>query len=135
MHPGKGSQLMIHQKRATSSPDPASVVSKAALRASEALGLRQAELAGILGLSPSSVSRLADGRFDVVPGSKPYELALLLIRLFRALSGILGSESDLIRQWMRSPNLALGGAPAELIRSAQGLVLTVAYADSARARL
>jgi transcriptional regulator with XRE-family HTH domain len=126
---------MIHQQAAISGPDPASVVSKATLRASEALGLRQAELAGILGLSPSSVSRLADGRFDIVPGAKPYELALLLIRLFRALSGVLGNEADLIRQWMRSPNLALGGVPAELIRSAQGLVLTVAYADSARARL
>ena len=37
--------------------------------------------------------------------------------------------------WMRSPNDALGGVPATLILSAQGLVAAVAYLDAMRAPL
>jgi hypothetical protein len=113
----------------------AGVVSKAVVRTADALDLRKAELAAILGVSPSTVSRLSDGRVQLEEGSKPYELAVLLIRLFRSLSGVLGGDAAMIRAWMRCENLALGGVPAELARSAQGLVSAVIYADAARARI
>lgn len=113
----------------------AAVVSKAVVRAAEALGLRQVDLAATLGVSASTVSRLMDGRHRLEEGSKPYELAVLLIRLFRSLSGVFGSDQATLRAWMRGPNLALGGVPAELVRSAQGLVSAVLYADAARARI
>lgn len=117
------------------SPAKSQVVSKAVVRAAQELGLRQSELAAILGMSPASVSRLMAGDFLMVESSKPFELALLLIRIFRNLSGVFGDQMGDARAWMRVENLALGGVPAQLIGSATGLVNTVTYLDAARARI
>ena len=113
----------------------AAVVSKAVFRAAEALGLRHLELAAILGISPASASRLIAGQYLLQPEGKPFELALLLIRVFRSLSGVLGDQPDQAAAWMRAENRALGGVPAQLITTATGLVNTVAYLDAARARI
>lgn len=114
---------------------PGPVVSKAVVRAARLLGLNNAALAEVLGLSEPTISRLVAGAYTLDPGAKPYELALLLIRLFRSLDAMLGGEDAAMRAWMGSPNLALAGIPAERVRSVTGLVETVAYVDSARARL
>ncbi|MGG5807706.1 antitoxin Xre-like helix-turn-helix domain-containing protein [Falsiroseomonas sp. CW058] len=116
-------------------PTPASVVSKAVIRAARHLGLTNAAVADILGLSEPTVSRLAAGTYALDPAGKPYELALLLIRLFRGLDAMVGGEEAPMRAWMRSPNLALAGIPADQVRSVSGLVEAVAYVDAARARL
>lgn len=122
--------------QALAQPDTTSqVVSKAAARASTLLGLTNAASARILGISPATASRLHAGAFHLAPDSKPYELALLLIRLFRGLDAMMGGEEAAIRSWMAAPNLALGAAPRDLIASVTGLVEAVAYVDSARARL
>lgn len=117
------------------SPAKSLVVSKAVVRTAQELGLRQSELAAILGMSPASVSRLMAGDFLMAESSKPFELALLLIRIFRSLSGVFGDQMGDARAWMRVENLALGGVPAQLIGSATGLVNTVTYLDAARARI
>jgi plasmid maintenance system antidote protein VapI len=111
------------------------VVSKAVVRAAQAVGLRQLELAGILGISPASASRLIAGQYLLQPEGKPFELALLLIRVFRSLSGVLGDQTEQACAWMRVENRALGGVPAQLVATATGLVNTVAYLDAARARI
>ncbi|UPY37276.1 MbcA/ParS/Xre antitoxin family protein [Sediminicoccus sp. KRV36] len=111
------------------------VVSKAVVRAAGALGLRQLELAHTLGISPASASRLMAGQYLLPAGSKPFEMALLVIRAFRSLSGVLGDQIEQISAWMRVENRALGGVPAELIGTVTGLVNTVAYLDAARARI
>jgi DNA-binding XRE family transcriptional regulator len=111
------------------------VVSKAGIRAAAILGLNQATLARVLGVSPSTVTRLHAGDYVLPADSKPYELALLLIRLFRGLDALMGGEETVIRSWMQAPNTALGNAPLALITSVTGLVDTVAYVDSARARV
>lgn len=118
--------------------DPAKaaiVVSKAVVRAAAILGINNAMLAKTLGISPASTSRLRDGTYIIPPDSKPYELALLLIRLFRSLDAMLGGEKRSIRSWMEVPNQALRGVPQELVATVTGLVETVAYVDAARARL
>lgn len=124
------------------SPSPApeadaksAVVSKAVVRAAQALGLRQSELAAILGISAPSASRLIGGQYLLQPEGKPFELALLLIRVFRSLSGVLGDRMEEASAWMRVENRALGGVPAQLVTTATGLVNTVAYLDAARARI
>lgn len=119
----------------TPAPSNATVVSKAVVRAARFLGLNNSALAGVLGLSEATISRLASGAYTLDPGSKAYELALLLIRLFRGLDAIVGGEQVPMRGWMRSPNLDLGGIPAEQVRSIAGLTNAVAYVDSVRARL
>lgn len=119
----------------TLSPPAAAVVSKAVVRAARSLGLNNAALASIVGLSEATISRLASGSYTLDPDSKPYELALLLIRLFRGLDAMVGGEEEPMQGWMRSSNLALGGIPAEQVRTIAGLTDAVAYVDSARARL
>lgn len=115
--------------------DPGDVLSKAALRAAQFLGIAQADLASVIGVSEATVSRLAAHQKQLEPGSKPWQLAALFVRLFRSLDAIVGSDDNAARAWLRSENLALGGVPLELIRDAAGLVRTVDYLDAARARI
>ena len=77
-------------RSAANTPDPEAVVSKATLRAADHLGLNQQALGRILGLSNATVTRLKAGSSALSYGSKPYELALLLIRLFRGLEAMMG---------------------------------------------
>lgn len=116
-------------------PDESQVVSKAVVRASEHLGMSNRLLAEVLGLSEASVSRLKTGRYFLTPGTKAYELALMLVRLFRGLNAIMGGDDDAARSWLRARNTALRGQPIDLIRTIPGLAGTVAYVDSRRARL
>lgn len=113
----------------------AAVVSKAVVSAATTLGLTNAGLAKVLGLSPASASRLRDGAYVLPLDSKPYEFALLLIRLFRGLDAMMGGEEQASQSWMQTPNRALDGAPIDRITSVTGLVETVAYVDAARARV
>jgi uncharacterized protein (DUF2384 family) len=80
------------------------------------------------------MSRIASGQKTLAPGSKPFQLAALFVRLFRALDAIVGSD-EAARAWLRGPNAGLGGIPIELIRDPAGLSRVVDYLDASRARL
>jgi hypothetical protein len=121
--------------RVNIAPDPGAVLSHAALRAARFLEIAQADLARVIGVSEATVSRMARGQKCLEPHSKPWQLAGLFVRLFRSLDAIVGSDDTAARAWLRSPNLALGGVPLDLIRDPAGLVHTVDYLDSARARI
>jgi hypothetical protein len=108
-------------------------LTKALLRTADLLGIAPAALARILGISEASVSRLASGARRVAPASKEGELALLLLRVYRSLDALVGSDDAQRRAWMQSPNRALNGTPIELIRSAEGLVAVASYLDGMRA--
>jgi DNA-binding XRE family transcriptional regulator len=121
---------------ATAAPaERSTVVSKAVARATDLLGLSNAALARTIGVSEATASRLRAGRYTLDPGTKPYELALLLIRLFRSLDAVVGGEEAALRSWMAAANHALGGVPRELVQSVTGLVAAVDYVDAARARV
>jgi transcriptional regulator with XRE-family HTH domain len=105
------------------------------VRAARLLAVAQSDLAQVIGVSDATLSRLANGRKALEPGSKPWQLAALFVRLFRSLDAIVGSDDDAARAWLRSDNSALGGVPLSLIRDPAGLVRTVDYLDAARARL
>ncbi|HXY76982.1 MAG TPA: antitoxin Xre/MbcA/ParS toxin-binding domain-containing protein [Steroidobacteraceae bacterium] len=121
--------------RTRPAPDAGLILSRATVRAARFLDLAQAELAGVIGVSTATLSRLANGRRQLEPGTKPWQLAALFVRLFRSLDAIVGSDDLAARAWLRSDNRALGGVPLELIRDPAGLVRTVDYLDAARARL
>lgn len=112
---------------------PAAVVTKAVIRAAARLDLSNRMLAAILGLSEATVSRMSTGAYQLEPGSKPYELAVLLLRLFRSLDAIVGGDVAVARAWLRNQNSALGATPISLIESVMGLVNVVAYLDHRRA--
>ncbi len=114
---------------------PGPTLSKAVVRAAGFLGLNQAALADVLGVSRPTASRLVAGVYQLEPArTKEWELALLFVRVFRSLDAVMG-HGESARTWMSGENLALGGKPLDLIRSAEGLVRTVHYLDAARGRI
>lgn len=109
------------------------VVAKAALRAAEQLGLSGRTLALVIGVSEATLSRIRSGRAALERGSKPFELAVLFIRMFRSLDAIVGGETAVARAWLQNPNIALGAAPLERIVTIPGLMDVIAYLDARRA--
>ena len=109
------------------------VATKAALRAASLLGVSNKALARVIGLSEASVSRMRAGTYTLTPGDKPFELALLFVRLFRSLDAIVHGDAAAARQWLESDNAVLGGMPVALIQSVPGLVHVVGYLDARRA--
>jgi len=114
--------------------EEAAVVTKGVLRAAARLGLTNRVVAAVLGLSEATMSRMGTGAYQVEPGSKPFELAVLFLRLFRSLDAIVGGDTAVARAWLQNDNTALKAAPITLIGSVAGLVYVVAYLDDRRAR-
>jgi len=110
----------------------AAVATKAVLRAAARLGLSNKTLAKIIGVSEATVSRMGAGSYQLTRGDKPFELALLFVRVFRSLDAIAGGDEAVATAWLRSENLALGGTPLPLIQSVPGLVHVLAYLDARR---
>lgn len=119
---------------AQNSLDPAAVLAKAVLNAAEQLGLKQAELAAVLGIHRTAISRLKQNP-ALDPKSKQGELALLLIRIARALFALTGGDKDWIKHFMHSPNQVTGGVPAKQIESIQGLVQVLNLVDALRGKI
>ncbi len=115
-------------------PDRSAVLTKAVASAAARLGVRNRQLAQIIGTSEASVSRLSTGRL-IAADTKEAELALLFLRLFRSLDALVGGDEMKARAWLEAENIHLGGVPAERIRSVEGLVDVVQYLDAVRGRL
>ena len=109
------------------------MVTKAVNRAAERLELSNRILAGVLGLSEATVSRMGSGAYQLDAGTKPFELAVLFLRLFRSLDSIVGGDTTVARAWLQNVNTALGAKPITMIASVAGLVNVVAYLDARRA--
>jgi transcriptional regulator with XRE-family HTH domain len=116
-------------------PEAGAVLTKAALRAADRLGLSGRQLAGIVGVSEATVSRWKRGDSLLESGSKPFELAALLVRTFRSLDAITGGDEAVARRWLASPNTALAARPVERMMQLQGLVDVATYLDARRAPL
>jgi len=158
MNPGQGSKAMLPDGRAgiahvqelsyiiskerspwmaRSALRPAvaegAVVTKAALRAADLLGIPNKALARIVGLSEASVSRMGAGTYTLTPAEKPFELAVLFVRFYRALDALVDGDDAVARAWLVNPITALGAAPLALIQSVNGLMHAIAYLDARRA--
>jgi hypothetical protein len=116
-------------------PEPRQVLTGAVMRACALLELTQAALAQVLGLSPSTVSRMANGSYALDQQKKEWELGALFVRLFRSLDALIGSNDAAARAWLHGENSGLIGRPIDLIRSTEGLVRVVQYLDAARGRI
>ena len=106
------------------------VLTRALVKAGKELGLTQADLGAIVGRNRTALSRGA-----IEPNTKSGELALLLIRAYRALYVLVGGEPQQMKHWMHTHNLHVGGVPAELVRTVPGLMRVVEYLDAIRGRV
>lgn len=120
----------LAQSRST----PDQVLAKAVLRAAEQLGLSQSALAEVLGVHRTTITQLKKN-LKLDPNSKQGELALLLIRLARALFALVGGDQVWIQHFMRTPNRATGGVPAEQVTRLEGLFAVLRFVDGMRGKV
>jgi len=111
------------------------LVAKAVRRIADYWNLSNEGLGEILGLSGSTVSRLRNGAWHFSTGSKSFELAQYLMRLFRSLDSLVGSDDKAAASWLTADNLDLDGKPIDLIRTIRGLTMVADYVDDFRARV
>lgn len=109
------------------------VLTKAMLRAADLLDVTARLLASVIGVSEATVSRMRREEFLLERGTKPFELAVLFVRLFRSLDAIVGGDAAVARSWLKNANTAFDAAPLEKILTITGLVDVIAYLDSRRA--
>ena len=129
---------------AASPPDPAQhavapdhdhVVTKALLRAAEQLGVTARALSSLIGVSAGDLLRMNTDDFSLARATKPFEIAVLFVRLFRSLDAIAGGNPRVARAWLVDSNPALDGRPVDKIQTITGLLDVIAYLDARRARV
>ncbi len=118
---------------ATAHPEAGAVVTKAVLRAADRLGVTARVLAAAIGVSEATVSRMRRNGYALAPGDKAFELAVLVVRLFRSLDAIAGGDDRVAASWLVNPNTALDGRPVEKLQTVSGLMDVIAYLDARRA--
>lgn len=111
------------------------VLTAAVLKAADHLDIKAAELGDVLGLSTATISRMNSGNYRLRSNKKEFELGLEFVRLFRGIDAISGGDNRSNRSWLRVHNKVLKETPIELIKSVKGLVDTVAYVDTFRAKI
>jgi len=115
--------------KSTSSAESA-VLGTAFIRAGEALGLDDAELAAVLDEHASTVTQLRRGH-ELQPNTEAWNRALLLVELFVSLLAIAGNEQN-AKIWLSSKNRGLSSRPRDLITCRTGLEQVVRYLAAAR---
>ena len=109
------------------------VLTKAVVRAADQLGVTSKTLSAVIGVSEATVSRMRKDDFQLERGSKPFELGVLFVRLFRSLDAITGGDEAVSKAWIRNPNRALEAKPLEKILTIAGLLDVISYLDTRRA--
>jgi hypothetical protein len=110
----------------------ARVLTKAAIRVAGELGLGQAALARVIGVSPATASRMYAGEWVIQEDTKTWELAALLVRVFRSLDALVGGNETHTKQWFHGENVHLNGTPDSLVFTIEGLTNVARYLDAMR---
>jgi uncharacterized protein (DUF2384 family) len=111
------------------------ILTSAVTKIADFWGLTNSKLGTVLGLSSATVSRLRSGQAKLDPTSKSFEAGQFLLRLFRSLDALMGSDDVAVRSWLAAPNLDLEARPLDLIDSFKGLMTVCDYVDAHRARV
>jgi hypothetical protein len=119
--------------RPASTADQAAVLTKATLRAAAQLGLTNKLLATVIGVSEATISRMRSGDYLLQRGQKPFELAVLFVRLYRSLDAIVGGDDAVAGSWLKNRNTMLDAEPLTLIQTVPGLMNVIQYLDARRA--
>ncbi len=111
------------------------VVTEAALSAARILGISDAALSEILGISATTLSRGRKSKSIFGTNRKAFETAILFVRIYRSLEAFAGSDNNYMKRWLKAQNTVLHGAPLELMKTITGIVDVLNYLDGARARI
>jgi uncharacterized protein (DUF2384 family) len=125
----------LNLKQAAVIPADEHVLSSAVARVANLWKLTNDTLGGIIGVSSATASRLRSGSKQLDRGTKPFELAQYLVRLFRSLDSLTGSDDEAAVSWLHTRNRDLDGVPIDLIQTVRGLSEVSNYVDDFRARV
>jgi uncharacterized protein (DUF2384 family) len=126
---------MEHQEEALVA-NRSTVLTQALVEAAHRLGIGSTEIGKIIGVSQPTASRLLKGDYALKETAKEWELSAHLVRLYRSLFSLVGSDDNLARGWLRSANKAFSDQePIALIRRIDGLIHVCEYLDAYRARI
>lgn len=115
-------------------PDAKAVLAKALLRAQQAMSLENQQMATILGVNRTTLSRMYQTQ-QIDPEQNPGRLAALVLRIYRSVHTLMGGDTGNLQHWLRTPNRALAEqSPLELMRTIDGLVSVAQYCDAMRGR-
>ena len=123
------------KKRTIPVPSEEEVLTTAVARVASLWKLTNETLGDVIGISPATASRLRSGSRQLERGTKPFELSQYLVRLFRSLDSLTGSDDEAAISWLRTPNADLDGRPLDIIRTVKGLSEVANYVDDFRARV
>lgn len=115
--------------------DDSVILSSAVAKIADLWGFTNEKLGAILGLSSATISRMRSGKSMLEPRTKSFEAGQVLLRLFRSLDALVGSDDLAARAWLSAPNIDLASRPLDLIERFQGLLLVCDYVDDYRARV
>jgi hypothetical protein len=91
--------------------DPAAsdsaLVTKALIRAADKLRVTNKALARVIGVSEATVSRMKKGGYPLEAGQKPFQLAVLFVRLYRSLDAMTCRQAGSPTQTWPSTGLRL----------------------------
>jgi hypothetical protein len=125
--------MLPTKPRPASTADQVAVLTKATLRAATQLGLTNKLLATVIGVSEATVSRMRSGGYTLQRGQKPFELAVLFVRLYRSLDAIVGGDDAVAGSWLKNRNTVFDAEPLALIQTVPGLMNVIQYLDARRA--
>jgi len=126
---------MEKQKKAVAA-DRSAVLTQALTETANRLELGPTEIGKIVGVSQPTASRLLKGEYLLKESAKEWELSAHLVRLYRSLFSLVGSDDSLARGWLKSANKAFAGQePIALIKRIDGLIHVCEYLDAYRARI
>lgn len=106
------------------------VLTNATVKAADLLGIKNIELAKVLGISDSQVSRISNGEKIIFYGSKASELALILLRIYRSLDTLVGNNDKNRLMWMGSFNREINDVPSKAIQNVVGLTRVDNYLEN-----
>ncbi len=114
--------------------DPAHVLAKAVFNLLQDMKISKTDFSEIIHQSPNTVTRIFKNQ-SLEPKSAPGELALLLIRMYRALFALNGGNKDAMIHWLNTHNHHIQGVPLIEMKSITGLVKIVNYLDAMRGKV
>lgn len=115
--------------------NPTVVLAKALFRAADRLGVDDASLASIIGVSDAMILGYQQGAMTIDPSAPEGKQAVLLIGVLVALDVLVGAEEKQRTAWMNGYNVALDGVPMQVIQQPGGLESTLSYLDSLAATI